>query len=57
MWCIWRKRNGRSFEDCEITVVELKAFFFSSPYHWTAAIDCFHFYSFHDFVNICSFPG
>jgi purine-cytosine permease-like protein len=26
MWCKWRARNDRSFEDCEMMEVELEAF-------------------------------
>ena len=28
MWCIWRERNSRSFEDCERSILEFKSFFF-----------------------------
>jgi hypothetical protein len=28
MWCLWRERNDRSFEDQERTLEELKSFFF-----------------------------
>ena len=28
MWCIWRERNSRSFEDCEQSILEFKSFFF-----------------------------
>jgi hypothetical protein len=37
MWCLWRERNDRCFEDCERTMVELKAFFFKTLYRWAAA--------------------
>jgi hypothetical protein len=32
MWCIWRERNVRCFEDREISVVELKNIMFKSLY-------------------------
>ena len=28
LWCIWRKRNARSFEGCERSMLEIKSFFF-----------------------------
>jgi len=37
MWCIWRERNSRSFEDCERTTIELKAIIFKSLYVWMSA--------------------
>jgi hypothetical protein len=40
MWCIWRERNARSFEDWKSTVVEPYGFFFKTLYQQTAAYDC-----------------
>jgi hypothetical protein len=31
MWCLWRERNLRSFEDLEMCSQDLKLFFFSGP--------------------------
>ena len=30
-------------------------FFINTLYHWTTAIDCFHFSSFHDFIDFFFF--
>jgi hypothetical protein len=30
LWCLWRERNDRSFEDSERTTTDLKSFFFIS---------------------------
>jgi len=49
IWCIWRKRNDRSFEDRERTVAVLKAFFFNSLFQWRTTYDYFRICSFHDF--------
>ena len=38
MWCIWREQNVRSFEDCEILVVEWKSVMFKSLYAWRSII-------------------
>jgi hypothetical protein len=54
LWCFWRERNDRSFEDCERTVVDLKSFFFKTLYHWTTALDL-NLLSFHDFLDLFSF--
>jgi hypothetical protein len=53
MWCIWRERNDRSFEDSERMVVKLKAFFFNTLFQWMVAYKCFHISSFHDFFCRC----
>ena len=29
LWCIWRERNARSFEGCELSLLEIKSFFFT----------------------------
>uniref|UniRef100_A0A2N9HMD7 Uncharacterized protein n=1 Tax=Fagus sylvatica TaxID=28930 RepID=A0A2N9HMD7_FAGSY len=33
MWCIWRERNARHFEDCERSVLDLKLLFFQTLVH------------------------
>jgi hypothetical protein len=50
MWCIWRERNARSFEDRETSVVELKNIMFKSLYTWIAAYNSLPFSSFSDFL-------
>jgi hypothetical protein len=55
MWCIWRERNARNFENRETSVEELKKIIFNSFYTWIAAHNCFLFSSFSDFLNCCSF--
>jgi hypothetical protein len=39
-------REREMFEDCEKTMVELKAFSFNNLYQWVVVLDCFHFSSF-----------
>jgi hypothetical protein len=55
MWCIWRMRNAKSFEDCEILAVELKFFMFNSLYACMAAYNGPHFCSFIKLLDFCSF--
>jgi hypothetical protein len=43
------KWGGENAEGC------LKAFFLNTFFHLTAAIDCFLFSSFRDFLDICAF--
>jgi hypothetical protein len=54
MWCIWREQNTRSFEDCKISVVELKNVMFKSLYTWIAAYNSLLFSSFSNFLDFCS---
>jgi hypothetical protein len=37
IWCIWREQNARSFEESEISVVELKFVMLKALYPWMAA--------------------
>jgi len=37
LWCLWRERNDRSFEDRKRTVVKLKYFFLNTFYLWATA--------------------
>jgi hypothetical protein len=38
MWCIWREKNTRSFEDCGIVMLELKKMLFQSFYTWIVVL-------------------
>ena len=35
LWYLWSESNDRSFEDCGMTLNELKSFFFNTLYLWT----------------------
>lgn len=48
LWCIWRERNDRNFEDKECSLEELKCFF-DSLMSWEIDVD-FNGRSFHDFL-------
>jgi hypothetical protein len=37
MWCIWRERNNRNFDNLERTLEELKSYFFFSLFTRTFA--------------------
>ena len=38
MWCIWRERNNRRFEDLERSVSNFKLFFLKTPLDWIAML-------------------
>jgi len=52
MWCIWRERNARSFEDREMAMLELKKMMFQSLYTW---IIVFIRFSVSNFSEFCYF--
>jgi hypothetical protein len=54
MWCLWRERNDRQFEDKEITIEDLISFFFHSLYSWSAAFLAPLTFSFNDFLMLFS---
>jgi hypothetical protein len=49
LWCLWKERNNLCFEDHEKTLVDLKALFFKTLYHWIAVFDI-NILSFHTFL-------
>ena len=55
MWCIWRERNSRSFEDIESYFPNLKLFIFRTLLDWLTAIRNFSLFSTVDLLNLCNF--
>ena len=55
LWCLWRKRNSRCFEDKEKSISNLKLFFFRTLMVWLAALQNQSFSSFLDFLDSCNF--
>ena len=55
MWCLWRERNSRCFEDNEISIPELKLFFFRTLLDWLSILQNQSFSSFLDFLDPCNF--
>jgi hypothetical protein len=53
MWCIWRERNARSFEDRENALLELKNIL-QSLYTWIAAFKSLPISTFMRFLDLCS---
>ena len=52
MWCLWRERNARTFEDSEQNIVDLKLLFYRSLYEWMRATSLFSFTSFLEFFDL-----
>ena len=55
LWCLWRERNSRCFEDNERFIPDLKLFFFGTLMDWLAALGNQSFFSFLDFLDSCNF--
>ena len=55
MWCLWRERNARVFEGCEICVLELKLQFYHFLMDWMSAIGLVRFTNILEFIDSCSF--
>jgi hypothetical protein len=54
MWCLWRERNLRSFEDLEMSHPALKMLFFRTLIEWLNATGCYSFSSLQDLLNSCN---
>jgi hypothetical protein len=55
MWCLWRERNARHFEDCERSIVDLKMLFFQTLYEWVFSLGLFSINSIMDLIDHCCF--
>ena len=55
IWCLWRERNSRCFENNERCIPNLKLFFFRTVLDWLATLRNQSFSSFLDFLDSCNF--
>ena len=55
MWCLWKERNSRCFEDNERSILDLKLLFFRTLLDWLVAMQNQSFPSFIDFLDSCNF--
>ena len=55
LWCLWRERNSRCFEDTERSIPDLKLLFFRTLRDWLFALQNKSFPSFIDFLESCNF--
>jgi hypothetical protein len=54
MWCVWRERNARCFEDCETGLSNLKRKMLQMLFMWRDRIKLMHECSYFDFLDRCS---
>jgi hypothetical protein len=54
MWCVWRERNARCFEDCEIDLMNLKRMMLQTMFMWRENFQFMHECSFFEFIDRCS---
>ena len=55
MWCIWKGRNSRCFEDNERSMLALKLLFFRTLLDWFSVWRNQHFSSILDLLDLCNF--
>jgi hypothetical protein len=49
IWCLWKKRNAHSFEDCETSSLNLKKLATQTLFTWRVTLHSMSDYSFSDF--------
>jgi hypothetical protein len=54
MWCLWKERNGRSFEDCETSLFNLKKLVLQALFTWRVMLASISDCTFADFLDLCS---
>jgi hypothetical protein len=54
MWCIWRKRNARHFEDVETSMVELRKRLLNMLYIWIVSHHSVNVFTYANFLNLFS---
>ena len=55
MWCLWRERNSRCFENIERSILDLNLLFFRNLLDWLVAMQNQSFPSFIDFLDSSNF--
>ena len=55
MWCLWRERNARHFEDSERSIVDLKLLFFQTLYGWVNSLGFCSINSITELIDYCTF--
>jgi hypothetical protein len=52
LWCIWRERNARLFEDVETSMVELRKRLLNTLYIWIASHHSLNIFTYVDFLKL-----
>ena len=55
MWCLWKERNSKCFEDIERSTPDLKLFFFRTLLDWLSVLRNQSFSSLFVFLDSCNF--
>ena len=56
MWCIWKERNNRCFEDSERAIPDIKLLFFRTLLEWFSVWRN-HSFSLLDLLDFCNFSS
>ena len=56
MWCIWKERNNRCFEDSERAIPDIKLLFFRTLLEWFSVWRN-HSFSLLDLLDLCNFSS
>lgn len=54
MWCLWKKPNARSFEDCETGSLNLKNLELQTMFSWRVTLHSMSDCSFSNFLDLYS---
>jgi hypothetical protein len=54
LWCIWRERNARLFEDVETSMVELRKRLLNTLYFWIVPHHSLSSFTYVEFLNLFS---
>jgi len=54
MWCLWRERNARTFDNCENGLLNLKKLVLQTLYSWRVAWNTLFVSTFFEFLDLCS---
>ena len=55
IWCLWRERNARHFEDSERHLHELKSLFFHTLFEWVLGSGVSSIHSILELIDLCKF--
>jgi hypothetical protein len=55
MWCLWRERNARNFEDRELGLMELKKRLIQTLFSWRVMWHSPQVSTFAEFLEFCTF--
>ena len=55
IWCLWKERNSKCFEDIERSIPDLKLFFFRTLLDWLSVLQNQSFSSLFIFLDSCNF--